>query len=440
MTDQRSRPLFRQAALQWRQESWMGATQNLEPVPNKWVAVAVAAALFFSMICLYAAFGSYTRRVHAAGAMVPKQGLVTAKADQDGVVAQINVQEGQHVHLGDHLFSIDVAHHSYMDATGRNSLDSLKTQYRLLKEKRLLAEKDAPITLYVLKAHLETLKKQRAMLKAQIARDEKILPMVDRATKQMQDAIGTRLVTQTQFQSQLNVYFQSFNVHAQMVRALNDVEGQESAERLKILQHPIETARQYNEIDAQLAECGRQMVLAGRDMNSTSEARIAGTVDGIAVTVGQRVRNNQALLTILPDQAELIAELFVSSQAAGFIHVGQTVLLKYASYPYQRFGLYQGRVVEVTQSPLDAQPMTGLAGAVATSTARDPYQYRIRVKPADDDVVMFGRHEKLRPGMRVEAEIAVDHRRLYQWLLDPIISTTEKLRQISRSDGEKTTS
>ncbi|XAO70971.1 MAG: hypothetical protein AAYR33_08060 [Acetobacteraceae bacterium] len=72
MAKQESRPLFRQEALQWRQESWMGATCKLAPISGIWAALG--AGLFFIVICLYGAFGSYTRRVHAAGALVPTDG------------------------------------------------------------------------------------------------------------------------------------------------------------------------------------------------------------------------------------------------------------------------------------------------------------------------------------------------------------------------------
>ncbi|UYH50879.1 HlyD family efflux transporter periplasmic adaptor subunit [Candidatus Kirkpatrickella diaphorinae] len=433
MANQDSRPLFRQEALQWRQESWMGATCKLAPISGRWVALG--AGLFFVAICVYGVLGSYTRRVHAAGALVPTAGLVVMTADQIGIVTQIHVREGQHVKAGDRLFSLDVAHRSELDVTGRNALETLRAQYRLLQEKRRLAEKDAPIALFTIKAHLATLDRQRAMLKAQIARDEKILPLVDRATKQMQDAIGTRLVTQTQFQSQLNVYFQSFNVHAQMVRALIDVEGQRSADQLKILQHPIEWARRLNEIDTQLADCRRQISQASRETEAILDARIAGTIDGITSHVGQHVRNDQPLLTILPDHATLLAELFVSSRAVGFIHVGQPVLLKYAPYPYQRFGLYQGRVIEVTRSPIQVPFATMPRKGGVAPDGPDADQYRIRVRPARDIAMVYGRPEKLQPGMKLEAEIAVDHRRLYQWLLDPFISSAMKLRQISQKDG-----
>ncbi|XAO70970.1 MAG: HlyD family efflux transporter periplasmic adaptor subunit [Acetobacteraceae bacterium] len=356
-------------------------------------------------------------------------------ADQTGIVTQIHVREGQHVKAGDRLFSLDVAHRSEIDVTGRNALETLRAQYRLLQEKRCLAEKDAPIALFTIKARLATLDRQRAMLKAQIVRDEKILPLVDHATKQMQDAIGTRLVTQTQFQSQLNVYFQSFNVHAQMVRALIDVEGQRSADQLKILQYPIEWARRLNEIDTQLADCRRQISQASRETEAILEARIAGTIDGMMSHIGQQVGNDLPLLTILPDHATLLAELFVSSRAVGFIHVGQPVLLKYAPYPYQRFGLYRGRVVEVTRSPMQVPFATMLPKGGVPPDAPDTDQYRIRVGPERGIAMVYGRREKLKPGMKLEAEIAVDHRRRYQWLFDPFISSAMKLRQISQADG-----
>ncbi|WP_238996811.1 hypothetical protein [Entomobacter blattae] len=52
------------------------------------------------------------------------------------------------------------------------------------------------------------------------------------------------------------------------------------------------------------------------------------------------------LLTLLPTGHKLNAEFYVSSTSIGVIKERNPVLLRYAAYPYQKFGLYHGIVTD----------------------------------------------------------------------------------------------
>lgn len=190
-----------------------------------------------------------------------------------------------------------------------------------------------------------------------------------------------------------------------------------------------------NDLDVRLSDIQRQIVQAHEAAVAVINARVDGTVDGIRVTVGQRVSPGQSLVSLLPDKAQLLAELYVNSQAVGFVRPGQKVLLKYAAYPYQRFGLYEGEVVEVTKAPLVERGSYMAGGHAAMGGAPVPRVggdvYRIRVRPRRDFIIAYGQHEKITPGMAVEADIAIDKRRLYQWLIDPVVSMIDTVKVFS---------
>nr|WP_252350156.1 HlyD family efflux transporter periplasmic adaptor subunit [Gluconobacter cerinus] len=214
--------------------------------------------------------------------------------------------------------------------------------------------------------------------------------------------------------------------------------------RYKIDRHSYKTDEDLNDIDVRLADLSRQIAQAHGQSETVIDARVSGTVDGIRVSVGQRVAAGQPLASLLPDNTQLFAELYVNSQAIGFVRPGQRVLLKYAAYPFQRFGLHEGTVVEVTKSPLpertgsvpkDERDSETSASATSPSTQGDIY--RIRVRPDQDYVLAYGKQEHLTPGMAVEAEVAIDQRRLYQWLLDPVMSASATLRSVSKSETSK---
>lgn len=96
-------------------------------------------------------------------------------------------------------------------------------------------------------------------------------------------------------------------------------------------------------------------------------------------------------------------------------------MLRYAAFPFQRFGLHRGIVTEVTRAPLEGD------GAAQPEAVRDAARnagnggvYRIIVRPDADSVSAYGEPRRLEAGMRVEADIALEKRPLYRWLLDPL--------------------
>ena len=124
--------------------------------------------------------------------------------------------------------------------------------------------------------------------------------------------------------------------------------------------------------------------------------------------------------------ARLEAHLYSPSRAVGFVRPGQQVLLRYQAYPYQKFGHYAGVVANISRSAVSTAELpaqlAGIAGGVAGS---DPV-YRITVTLERQTVSAYGQPVDLQPGMQLEADIALETRRLYEWVLDPLYTVTGK--------------
>jgi hypothetical protein len=87
---------------------------------------------------------------------------------------------------------------------------------------------------------------------------------------------------------------------------------------------------------------------------------------------GQNATTSTPLLSILPADAELQAQLLVPSRSIGFIAVKQTVALRYQAFPYQRFGIYRGRVIEISKTLINP------SDATLPATLQEP-AYRVTV-------------------------------------------------------------
>ena len=58
------------------------------------------------------------------------------------------------------------------------------------------------------------------------------------------------------------------------------------------------------------------------------------------------------LLTLLPENSELKAQLLVPVRSAGFLAEGQSLTLRYEAFPYQKFGMYKATIEKVSNTIL----------------------------------------------------------------------------------------
>jgi membrane fusion protein len=153
-----------------------------------------------------------------------------------------------------------------------------------------------------------------------------------------------------------------------------------------------------------------------------------GTVTAIHAVLGAKADAGTPLLSIVPPASRLEAHLYAPSRAIGFVRAGQRVQLRYQAFPYQRFGHYEGVVAGVSRAalspaelPAQLAGLTSVTGAAAG--AAEPL-YRITVNLASQTVTAYGAKNALQPGMTLEADVALERRRLFEWVLDPLYAVT----------------
>lgn len=429
--------LYRQEALDARRQAWLGqvqATQSLSIRVISWVTLILVV-----LALIYIRFGIYTRRVHATGYMLPPTGLITVDSSAAGIINKRFAEEGQHVRKGQPLFVIDLEARSSTGPTQEQVLGRLRRQRELLERQKEIRILDAPVEKQALVNQIRNLEQQRRLTAMQLSNDSKVLPVVEAAVNRMRNAQSAHLVTETQFQSQLYTYAQLLSSHAQFLQTYTDTEGKISDNTSKLMRYDRQTAHDINELDRQIADIDKQIDESESHRSILINAPEDGILSAVRGNLGQQVASGTPLVTLLPTGRALDAELYVSSASIGFLQEGEPVLMRYAAFPYQRFGLARGRVIEITRAPItetqpsSGQQQTGDGGKAKKSDngASGGDLYRIRVKPDLPYVVAYGQNKPLEAGMEVEADIAIDSRRLYQWILDPVISMHESIAAVS---------
>jgi HlyD family secretion protein len=139
-------------------------------------------------------------------------------------------------------------------------------------------------------------------------------------------------------------------------------------------------------------------------------------------TPGAVVQPGTVLLHVVPRGDALRAEAALANEDIGFVETGQHAKLKLAAYPFQKYGLLEGRVTQISadaQEPATAAKATGSAQTVA------PLTYKAVIElDAQNLVLPNGAQLQLAPGMAVTAEIHQGRRTVLEYLLSPVQRVT----------------
>jgi membrane fusion protein len=201
----------------------------------------------------------------------------------------------------------------------------------------------------------------------------------------------------------------------------------------ELVQLPIRGNREREQVARALSELDATSISTEAQREIVVTAPQAGTVTGIVAELGQ-VASGSPLLTILPIDTELVVQLYAPSSSVGFIEAQQKVNVRFAAYPYQKFGSYEGTVREVSRVSLSPSelpqamgnaPGAGGAAAGTNAGAADGF-YRITVQLNQQTVSTYGVATPLTAGMQLEADVMQDTRKLIEWVFEPLYSLRGK--------------
>lgn len=139
-------------------------------------------------------------------------------------------------------------------------------------------------------------------------------------------------------------------------------------------------------------------------------------------TVGTVVQPGTVLLTLVPKEDRLRAEVWVSNQDIGFVRTGQPVKLKFAAFPFQKYGMLEGTVEHVGADASDSDH-AGAAPATASEKAPNkgqPLVYKTLVALSAKTLEIEHARFPLAAGMQTSAEIMLGQRTVAEFLLSPL--------------------
>lgn len=405
-------PLFRREVLENQAGKFAGSIVLVQPIPMR--LAAVVAALLVIAVLGFLVTGHYTRSVTVSGVLVPVAGATRSTSPQFGPIVAMHAREGDIVHEGQVLFELS----SERDTLGGGV--ETRTSNALLAQRELAAvEAEAQLAQLAQKRQELHARRAIALNEAKVLEQERVLQ--NRRIELAADLL----------QRSRSLRDQGFLSVAQL--AQSETEQLEHQAKLQVLERSrLASLREQAQTDLELTQLERQaeiVRLQGKRNEAVLEqglaehearmrlrilAQAAGKLTAIAVRPGDTVDAGAILATVVPQDSVFEAQLAVPSASIGFAATGQTVRMRVAAYPYQRFGYLTGKVRVVENGPL-------AEGLAASKDTPEPL-YRIAVRLDRQSIRANGQARTFKPGMRLEAVIRQDRRRLIHWMLDPVRS------------------
>lgn len=417
-----SSSLFRKEAIDHQKEKLLGDVLLFQPLSFKILTSVIATIAFIIVLFLF--LGSYERKETVQGFLAPDKGIAKIYPPQLGTISQVHVQEGQSVVAGQKLFTLV----SERALEGGNNVDSL-----LLNElDNTLNDLQNRIAGQEQVNHSDLLKlqTQKASLESQLQQISESLKLQQERVKLSQSRVGKlKNLSKSGFLSEMD-YQKVYEDHItqkqqeqELIRAQTNAQAELMKVNAELSQFPTFAKGRISDLETAISETKQRHLEVQSRKGTEVRAPIDGRVDALMAKPGQyqgHMQQSQPLLAIVPKNATMQAQLWVPTRATGFIKKGQKVRIRYAAFPYQRYGVYEGEIHSISQHILNPTELD------TPLDIREPvYQVVINIK--EQSIQAYGKKMPLQAGMAIDADIILDKQSLIRWIFDPIYTLKGKV-------------
>lgn len=364
--------------------------------------------------------GEYARRSRVTGFLLPDLGLIKVYVQKDGRVTARLVEEGRHVTRDEALLVVDVGAVTGLGRTGDRIAEALAQRRVLLTQEMFRMD-------VVQRTEREKLTEAIASMEAQIVAMVEELGQRRAYLRLVNNAVERNRALQTQSiysvaqleKAEMDTAQAQIQI-ASLAKALATTRGDLAQDRAQLAGLPDKQANERSQLERSLREIDQQLAQTEEQRLIYVRAPQDGVVTGITLDAGGFASVSTPLLTIVPDGSRLQANLYVASTAAGFVKPGTPVLIRYEAYPYEKFGLQEAQVVSVSRTAVNPKELPFPA------SGDDPL-YLVTARLAKSTITAFGTEEKLQPGAKLQADLILEKRKLWEWAIEPLLAARASL-------------
>jgi len=422
--------------------------QHKPPNPlGQWVIWVLLG--FIGLVILWATLGRLDIVAVAEGKLIPQSYLKIVQPAEAGIVKEILVREGESVHAGQVLMRMDTliseADTKLIDADYQRKRLTLRRIDAELSGKAFAPTAGDPPALAgevgaQYRANRNALEAALAEERSRLVKARAELSSAEQVKAKLNEILPHYRVQDKAFEKLAKDGFAGSIMASDKQR-----ERIEKEQELKTQDHLIASARasitQSEKHLAQIDSDYRRQLYTERnemqgafdklaqevtkqthrqDLLELKAAQDSVVKDLATHSIGTVVQPGTVLLTLVPKEETLRAEVWVSNEDIGFVRQGQPVKLKFAAFPFQKYGMVDGTVEYISADSADNNTGNGNSPNDKAPARNQPLLYKALVTLKAMLLDMDGEQFQLSAGMQSNAEILLGTRTVAEYLLSPV--------------------
>lgn len=403
--------LYRPEAIALVGAGSLGSVEVIQPIPFRLITIGFLIMMLVAFVFLLT--GKYARTQPVTGFVEPRDGVVQVRSSVTGLVQEVLVSEGSLVRENQTLVVLSSGRILY----GGAEENSLVLELALAQKKRIIEDMENAKNRHHLEmqwdisnekgiisgiSQLEEIADLQAIRTAMYLENyEAFLSLKNGSFVSESDERSARSRYLSEQQTLLNLRQQLSNLNRELEHT-----------RYLISSHSLNLNREISVLENELAELEKEITRLQSQSLYVIKAPVAGKVTALTIKEGNLIGASALTMNILPENSELHAVLIVPSSAAGFVESGKTVMLKYDSFSYQKFGVQKAIISLVSEAPISANEKIG------SITTSEP-SFVVYADLSSSEIQAYGENRNIQPGMLLTADIVLEERTLIEWILEP---------------------
>nr|WP_281501048.1 HlyD family efflux transporter periplasmic adaptor subunit [Erythrobacter sp. F6033] len=404
--------LFRKEVVEASQDRLHGEVVFTQPLSTKLFAGVLFIIIAIGVV--WVNVGSYARVETVPGILVTDVPSAKVVARQSGVIAEMQVSEGQIVKQGERLLVINSDRQTEAggDVASR-SIGALTARQQLSEAQVAMASGRAAAERTRLQSVIASAEDQARNLTGQIALQEEVVASNQQIFDQIQQVVERGFVSKVEFERRRQTLLSSQQNLATLVQRRMASLAEADQARSQLASVNIDAAQGISRIQDTLQSLSAEQARLEGEQSYVITAPIDGRVTALAAGVGRTANPNRPLMVIVPQDAELTAEIYAPTRAIGLVEPGKEARLLFDAFPYQRFGSFGGSVKSISRIAVDPRE----------TDIPFPFEepvYRVRVTLDQQTVEAYGEPAPLQAGMTLQANIVLERQSFLGWILQPL--------------------
>lgn len=416
----------------------------VDTVSYKVSAVVKIVVSFILLFLIYAVSFDIDEISRGSGQFIPTSKVQNLKNLEGGVISAIYVHEGDSVKKGQVLVKLSsISYQTKLDENKIRLMELRAKEARLNAEANDLELENIKCTSDCDQKLIDQEKKFYLSNKKELQQNiQKQQEQLNYQKSALKDAINKHKVLEENYMMLSEEFKAKKKLEEQKIftkyelntleRELNDANAAlksaqevivQSQAQIKEIQNGMEETKLTfkNRASAQLNETIAEILRLQETQKNLEDiidrTVVRSPVDGIIKelfihTIGSSIQPNADILTIVPDNYEMIAEVKMKPEEIAKLHIGQSVKLKVTAFDYSIYGDLEGKITNISPDTITDK-----------DTGESHYLIYVKTKK---NYLLDNEKYKIKVGMMVNADVLVGKKSIMSFLLKPILKTTQR--------------